>query len=300
MPEKSSKLNVDPKTFSYESMGTSWKISIWDKLDNLVMEEIRHYIMNESLKFDQTYSRFIKTSLVWKLTKKTGIQKVSDHFIKMLKWYQDLYLVSDKKLNPLIGFMISDLGYDADYSLETKNVIRKVPDLLEVVSIVDHDTIKLKEPVLFDFGALGKGYFVDIIAAFLRQRGVRRYLVDGSGDIFYCGHGDPIRVGLEHPGDSKMVIGVVEMKKGAMCSSGSNRRSWGDFHHIIDIDKAASPKQILATWVMADQAVLADALATALFLVPPENLEKQFKFEYLILNDEYRVKKSLGFVAELF
>ncbi len=280
-------------------MGTTWKISVWDEISDVLFQEIEQDVIAQSQKFDQTYSRFIKDSFVWDLTKKTGVVEVPEHFMNMLKWYKKFYEPSGKKLNPLIGFTISDLGYDADYSLIQQQTIRPTPDLSTAVNIVDDSHISLTEFVLFDFGALGKGYFVDVIANFLKQKNIKQFLVDGSGDVSYVGNGHAIRVGLEHPDDPTKVIGVVEMKQGTMCSSGTNRRKWGEFSHIIDPQFGTSQNQILSTWVMAETAAVSDALATALFLAPPEAFSF-VPFEYCILNHEYKIKRSAGFVAELF
>lgn len=289
-----------PLQFAYESMGTRWEILVWDELATPDFNALCQDIFQQSKNFDETYSRFIKTSLVWTLASKIGPVEVPEDFMNMLGWYKKLYALSGKKLNPLIGYTISDLGYDADYSLIPKPTIRPTPDLDETVTVLDEHHISLATPVLFDFGALGKGYFVDKIARFLQQKNVKRFLVNGSGDIYYQGNGVPLQAGLEHPGDTTKVIGSIAMMQGAMCGSGTNRRRWDKYHHVIDPQQLSSPHGILATWVMADAAVLCDALATCLFFTDPEVFQKDFTFEYCILNEQYRVKRSPGFTADLY
>lgn len=281
-------------------MGTHWEVTIWDDLGLGVAEGLFDEIIQRSIRFDQTYSRFIKTSFIWQLAEKTGVVEVPAEFMEMLRWYKDLYRLSDRTLNPLIGFTISDLGYDADYSLRPKDYIRTTLDLDETVQIIDDHHILITQPVLFDFGALGKGYFVDKIAAFLKEKGVKRFLVNGSGDIFYQGHGVPIRVGLEDPRDLTQAIGVVEMFHGAMCASASNRRAWGRHHHTIDPRTGSSPNQIVATWITAPTTVLADAVATCGFLTDLEPIKNAYSFEYALLDREFCLKRSTGFLAEVF
>ena len=246
----------EPQKFDYESMGTHWEITVWDELDRTKFEHFQQEILSGSQQFDQTYSRFIKNSLVWELTKKTGVLTVPEDFMSMLKWYKKFFKLSGGKVNPLIGFSISDLGYDADYTLIPKKTIRPTPDFDATVKILDNERIEILEPVLIDLGALGKGYYVDKIADYLRSKGMNRFLVNGSGDIFYQGNGTPIRAGLEHPGDPTKVIGVVEMKQGGMCASGINRRKWDKYNHVIDPHSLSSPEEILATWVIADSTVI--------------------------------------------
>jgi thiamine biosynthesis lipoprotein len=286
-------------------MGTTWKISIWDDIENDALKNLEKEIFEMSDHFDKTYSRFIKTSLVWKIAEKAGIYEVPADFMSMLKPYFNLYEPSEKKLNPLIGFTISDLGYDEVYSLVPKEEIRSTPDLRETVKIIDDTHIETTEPVLFDFGALGKGYFVDRIAEVLKASGIVRFLVDGSGDIYYHDgreedKKESIVAGLEHPEDATKVIGTLDIKGGAFCASGINRRKWYKYHHVIDPHANASIGEgIVATWVSTDNTALADALASCLFFVAPENLSA-YRFEYVILNSIGQVKVSPGWKGELF
>lgn len=287
------------KTFRYESMGTFWEITIWDDVKTALFNKLGEEIIDSSNKFDNAFSRFKHDSLVQKIAKQSGKIKVPRDFVRMLSYYLALYELSERKLNPLVGSTLEDLGYDSNYSLKPKNKIATVPNLDKLVSIVDKGTIEVVSPTLFDFGAAGKGYFVDILVRFLKKRKIKRFLVSGSGDIYYHGT-EPIKVGLEHSGDPSKVIGAIEIKTGAMCASATNRRRWGNYHHIIDPETLKPASEIIATWVIADKAVIADALATALFLVAPDNFSTKYKFEYLILNKDYKVKKSPGFNAELF
>ena len=75
---------------------------------------------------------------------------------------------------------------------------------------------------------------------------------------------------------------------------------WAQFHHIINPDTLASPRHILATWVVSDTTLLADGLATALFFTPPQNLRNHFDFEYAIVYADGHAEVSPQFPAELF
>ena len=267
--------------FSYESMGTHWEVFLpFGEALGITEKEI----LSLSNDFDHLYSRFKPSSLVTKISEKAGTYEVPEDFINMLKLYFDLYQASEKKLNPLIGFTISDLGYDNEYTLQEKETVRKVPDLIETVKI-NGNTITTAKPVLFDFGALGKGYFVDKIAALLKSKDFTNFLVNGSGDIYYFGE-EKEKFGLEDPEDSKKVIAILEIGKNlpnenlrGFCASGTNRRKWPrlsntsadkkteDWNHVIDPITLEPADFIVATWVQAESTALADALASCLFLI---------------------------------
>jgi thiamine biosynthesis lipoprotein len=109
-----------------------------------------------------------------------------------------------------------------------------------------------------------------------------------------------LSVGLEHPGNFEQVIGIAKIQNESIAASSGNRRTWDKFHHIINPKTLESPKNILATWVIAKKAIIADGLATCLFFVPKEKLEKYFDFECLVLFPDYAFEKSNNFPAELF
>src|SRR6185295_4226706 len=141
--------------------------------------------------------------------------------------------------------------YDASYSLRHDRLAiagyspqrRKWADdiLRQGYSVVT------RRSVVIDVGAAGKGYLVDIIADMLRAEGIDTFTVDGSGDLLHVGP-TPLDVGLEHPADAGLLIGVGRIKDGALCASATNRRSWGSFHHVVDGRTGLLVRSVTATW----------------------------------------------------
>lgn len=291
---------MEPHIIAYESMGTSWQVHIWDEVSLENLEALKKEIQKQSEEFNQTYSRFLRDSFISSISERTGVIEVPADLIEMLEIYKKLNQATQGKVNPLIGFTISDLGYDSEYSLKRKDIVRPTPDFNSTIQILDSTHIEIKQKALLDLGALGKGYFVEKIKELLIVRGYKQFLVDGSGDCAYVGNGKTARIGLEDPADSKKVIGVLEIQSGAVCASANNRRKWGEVSHTIDPVTLKSPTEIIATWVWAENAAVADGLATALFMSDPEPLLKDFKFEYCIMNKERKIKRSANFLAELF
>jgi len=292
-------MNGASKYFEYQSMGTVWKVMIWGELSDSTWLSLQADILKQSQQFDQTYSRFIPDSLVSKLANTQGKVRVPRDLVNMLRIYCDFHELSGGRVTPLVGSTLSDLGYDSEYSLRPSAHVRPVPSLARTLSIVDDETIDLAEPVLLDLGCLGKGYFVDKLYKYLADIGVREYLVDGSGDARYSLAQGAVDIGLEHPGDSEKVIGVVPMSTGSMASSGVNRRKWSEYHHMIDPFTLKPTSGLLASWVIAPEAVLADVLATALFFAPVESFAK-YEFEYCLVNDQLQIKKSANWPGEIF
>lgn len=286
--------------YAFEALGTHWKISVWDEISSSRFEELADECVAAAREFDALYSRFIADSMVVQLSKQAGEFEVPADLVSMLRLYEALYGATEGKINPCIGFAMGDSGYDAQYSLTEAPVIRDVPPFPDTIDIIDGTHIRLRQRVLLDLGALGKGYLVDMLYAHLEAVGVLHFLVDGSGDIRYrAGEGSAIVCGLEHPLDPTLAIGTLALRGGALCASATNRRRWSARHHYIDPHTKESPREVIATWVWAPTAALADGLSSALFFVEPEALAA-FTFEYLVVRHDMHAKSSAGFTAELF
>lgn len=287
-------------TASFDAIGTTFTIKIWNLLSQDQYEVLVEDLRMCAEEFDSLYSRFRSDSLISKLSTCTGVFEVPSDLVAMLRTYELLDSATKGAVNPAIGFALSDTGYNAAYSLREQTVIRDVPKFSDTVLIRDDTHVELLQHALLDLGALGKGYLVDLLYRRMRESGLSRFLVDGSGDIrYYAQEGEEIVCALEHPENPSMAIGTFKVTGGALCASATNRRVWGNRNHYFDPRTKESPVDIVATWVYADDTALADALSTALFFVSPESLT-QFDFEYCIVNKDLQRKNSAGFTAEFF
>ncbi|MBI3889858.1 FAD:protein FMN transferase, partial [Candidatus Saccharibacteria bacterium] len=71
-------------------------------------------------------------------------------------------------------------------------------------------------------------------------------------------------------------------------------------HHVIDGRTSQPTRNVVATWVIADDTMIADGLATALFFAEPTQLQKCAPFEYVRLFSDGRIEHSKDFKGELF
>ncbi len=126
-----------------------------------------------------------------------------------------------------------------------------------------------------DVSALAKGYAVDQLAALLRQAGYRNFMVEIGGEIYAGGErpgGGPWRVAVEAPGSDSDEPVVLSLQDQAVASSGDYRNYFEmdgqRYAHILD-PRTGRPAAgaISAVTVIADDAMTADALATALMVM---------------------------------
>ena len=280
-------------SYRFEAFGTPWVVETNTEISVSVKETIQAKL--EAL--DKVYSRFRSDSLVAKVSEAPGEYKFPDNAITLFDFYKSLYDITNGKVTPLIGEMISRAGYDASYSLQPQ-AQKPVPTWKDVM-VWSGATITTSQPVTLDVGAAGKGYAVDGIAALLDEY-FDDYVIDASGDMRHKGIAKNV-VGLEHPLEPGKVIGAVEVLNRSLCASASNRRAWGDgMHHIFDPDQMAPTDEIIATWVIADEAMIADGLATALFFVDAKKLSLKYDFEYVRMHANLSVEYSPYFNGKFF
>jgi thiamine biosynthesis lipoprotein len=117
--------------------------------------------------------------------------------------------------------------------------------------------------------------------------------------------GPEVPVALEHPFDPASAIGIVALRDAAIAGSALGRRAWTSpdgrrLHHVLDGRTGRPVETVAATWAVAGTAMVADALATALFLAPPEALEAEFAFTWLRMATDGRAHWSPSLPAEVF
>lgn len=281
--------------WQFEAIGTSWQIDTPARLRRHMRAEVTSLIE----RFDAAWSRFRGDSLVSGIAAAAGTWELPDEADLLLGLYAELHELTGGAITPLVGRTLSDLGYDADYSLRARSDPAPVPSW--DVLCWEPPNLTNAAPVLLDVGAAGKGCLVDLVVGVLQSHRLDRFIVDAGGDLFHIGI-DPIRVALEHPNDPTSAIGVAELAPGqALCASATNRRAWGKgLHHVLDGRTGRPTEDVVATWVVAGSCMLADGLATALFCTDPARLVSRFEHEYVRMHADGRAEWSPTFPGEVF
>jgi thiamine biosynthesis lipoprotein len=94
---------------------------------------------------------------------------------------------------------------------------------------------------------------------------------------------------------------VANLRDRALCASAVTRRAWGEgLHHELDARTGVPARDVVATWVVADDAATADGLATALFFTGAKDLARTFRFSYVRMFADGRAEISPNFDGELF
>ena len=137
------------------------------------------------------------------------------------------------------------------------------------------NTVTLTDPALrLDVGAIAKGWSVQRAA----ETAPEGLLISVGGNVCATGpkdaSGTPWVVGVQDPDGGENYLHTLYLTRGSMVTSGDYQRAYmvdGElYHHIIDPDTLYPGKLWRAVTVVCPDSGLADALSTALFLLPQD------------------------------
>jgi FAD:protein FMN transferase len=171
--------------------------------------------------------------------------------------------------DPTVGGRMAARGFNRHY------LTREVTDAPAADSVSFRDveidtqerTIRLRRPLTLDLGAVAKGLAVDAAARELQP--FRNFAIDAGGDLYLSGcnpQGKPWSTGIRHPRVSGGVVDCFRISDQAVCTSGDYERG----QHILDPRCGEAAHGVASATVVAPSAMLADALATAAFVLDPK------------------------------
>jgi len=137
------------------------------------------------------------------------------------------------------------------------------------------DLIQLEDGMSITLDGMAKGYAVDQAIETLKDKGIKRALVDAGGDIATLGTkpGDEDWVvGLRNPEDKSDSVTEFELSGEAIATSGNYERYFNEsasVGHIMDPETGYSVFKASSSTIITDNCTAADVLATAIFVLGP-------------------------------
>ncbi|NOX42936.1 MAG: FAD:protein FMN transferase [Gammaproteobacteria bacterium] len=153
----------------------------------------------------------------------------------------------------------------------------------------DHSELAL------DFGAIAKGYAVDMAIYSLQDAGIKNAIINAGGDLRAIGkHGDRNwLVGVRHPRENDVIASIEIDKDESVFTSGDYERFFEHggkrYHHIIDPRTGYPAEDVVSVTVIHSNATIADAAATALFIAGPKqwySIAKSMGVKWVMLIDK--------------
>ena len=244
--------------------------------------DLSQSIKAELLKVDKSLSPFNKESVISAIN--------SNEDVKPDKMFMDVFLQAmevsrqtDGAFDITVAPLVNAWGFGFKNG-EMPNR-RQVDSLRQIIgyqklSVVNGKIKKTDPRMMLDCSAIAKGYGTDVVAHFLRSRGVDNFMVEIGGEIVTRGVNKdrvPWRVGVIKPDDDSLSVSheiqtVLNVTDVAMATSGNYRKFYykdgKKFAHTID-PKTGYPVQhnILSATVLGKSCALADAYATSFMVM---------------------------------
>lgn len=274
---------------SGETMGTTYNIIAVDKTGEVDQAEV-HAAVEATLKaVNAAMSNWDPNSEISKFnaSESTDPIEISPEMYKVMAAANDVHSASLGQFDVTLGPLIEIWGFGARTSESPIPADADIAARLEIVGQTKVLNLS-KTPLTLQktttdasvyLAAIAKGYGVDEVAATLGFFGLEDYMVEIGGDLVTSGtnaEGDPWNIGVEKPDAAAGTIEQVVTISGlGMATSGDYRNYFEEngvhYSHIIDAETGRPITHTTASvTVLADNAMLADAWATALLALGAE------------------------------
>lgn len=211
--------------------------------------------------------------------------KVDERIIALLLDCKAYYELTNHKVNAAMGSILS-LWHDARTHGINDPVNAALPDTNALLLAAEHmdfscvvineadSTVFITDPdVSLDVGAVAKGWAAQRVA----ENAPSGLLISVGGNVCATGPkdegGTPWVVGIQNP-DSSDYLHTIYLTKGSVVTSGDYQRAYTvdgkSYHHIIDPETLYPSACWRSVTIVCEDSGLADALSTALFVLPQE------------------------------
>ncbi len=201
---------------------------------------------------------------------------------------QALAVSSEHLFNPAIGKLIRLWGFkDGTHATGLPPADEEIQALLQTrprMDAIEFNDIQIRSnnpDVFVDLGGFAKGYGINRAMETLQAQGIEHAIINAGGDLKAIGQRGqrPWRIGIRHPRKQDQVLAYVEVSgHQSVFSSGDYERHFDyegkRYHHIIDPRSGYPASGTQSVTVMHEDAALADAAATALFVAGPKDWQR--------------------------
>ena len=212
--------------------------------------------------------------------------KVDEKIIDLLTDCKVFYEATGGLVNVAMGSVLK-LWHDARTEGINNPQNARLPDEAALKAAADHtdmdkvvideaaSTVCLTDGELrLDVGAVAKGWAVQNVA----QEAPEGLLISVGGNVCATGakdaKGTPWVVGIQNPENSETYLHTIHVTEGSVVTSGDYQRAYAVegklYHHIIDPNTLYPSQYWRSVTVVCPDSGVADALSTALFLLPQE------------------------------
>ncbi len=274
------------KSYSESSilMGSSFEITVVAEGEDFAKESLA-IAKKEIIRIENLISSWDQKSETSRINRNAGIAavEVSKELFDLIFRAQQISKLSSG------AFDLTFAAIDKLWNFDGRESEMPNPDALKAsVFNIGYQLIELDEESLtvflpkkgmkIGFGAIGKGYAADSAKQLLVERGVLGGIINASGDMNTWGtkpDGSSWTIGIVNPMNNKKVFSWFSLEHNAVVTSGDYEKftqiNGRRYSHIIDPRTGIPSQGIVSCTIFASKAELADAIATAVFVMGVES-----------------------------
>ena len=306
-------------TFSYSgyALGTKFTIIYNSEKPLKNLESI-----TDSIFFDlnKSLSTYIPSSDISKINNGYDLIEVDDNFINVFNKSKSIWKHTMGYFDPTSGILANAYGLGPNttpkYSINLDSIMNFIG--FEKVSL-NNRSVKLNKGMYLDFNAIAKGYCVDLLSNTLKENNISNHLIEIGGEMYASGINNITnsrwKVGISDPLKPDNTKQKIFLKNTALASSGNYRKFLIDpetgikiVHTINPNNGSANQTNVLASSVIAENCMTADAYATAFMAMPLEKSMDLINADdsldgmiiYFDSNNEIQTYYSQGFKQLIF
>ncbi len=257
--------------------------------------------------------RYNKNSIIAEINNK-GVDgvRVSEEIIDLFTVAAEYYRLSNGAFDITIAPLLDLWGFGGQkQQVPDPEQIKKVLSKIGFARInIDrkNNIIYLAEGMKVDLGGMAKGFIVDKGIKSLKDSGIKSAFIDAGGNIRVLGkkyRNNSWHIGIRKPRERDKIFSnyVLSMETGSVATSGDYERyfvSGGKrYSHLLDPLKGYPVREMQAATIYAPDALTADLLSTAVFILGWEDgqklIEKFANIEGFLVKDEKNIWLSSGF-----
>ena len=274
-------------TISRQAMACEWEVLLNQHQYPLGAEEaMRALDLIEQLETLHTVFRTHSDLIAINRFAATRPVAVAHDTLVMLKLARDIHALTEGAFDITAGSLSQTWGFSRRQGrMPTEGEIAKAQQVVGTEFILldeSQSLVALTKPgVTLNPGGIGKGYALDRAAGRLVSSGVFDFMMHGGlssvvahGDRRHSETGGGWLVALKHPWRWEQQIGTIRLNNQALATSGSGKQFFHyqgqRYSHIIDPRSGWPAQGMMSTTVICPSAAVADALATALFVMGPD------------------------------
>lgn len=305
------------KSYSESSilMGSSFEITVVAEDEDFAKESLA-IAKKEIIRIENLISSWDQKSETSRINRNAGIAavEVSKELFDLIFRAQQISKLSSG------AFDLTFAAIDKLWNFDGRESEMPNPDTLKAsVFNIGYQLIELDEESLtvflpkkgmkIGFGAIGKGYAADRAKQLLVELGVLGGIINASGDMNTWGtkpDGSSWTIGIVNPMNNKKVFSWFSLEHNAVVTSGDYEKftqiNGRRYSHIIDPRTGIPSQGIVSCTIFAGKAELADAIATAIFVMGVESglflIDQLPDIEAILIDDSGIIHRSKNIEIE--